>query len=87
MSEKTRQGRHLAGRCLDLNDSGRYGAHMTRRFLLTWFALAAMLLAFPQRSPAPLVYQPGEGWQHLNTEGMWETSVDLQPITANSPSR
>ena len=39
------------------------------------------------KTEGPLVYQPGEGWQHLNTEGMWETSVELQPITANSPSR
>ena len=39
------------------------------------------------KTEGPLVYQPGEGWQHLNTEGMWETSVELQPIAANSPSR
>ena len=35
----------------------------------------------------PLVYKPGEGWQHRNNEGMWETSVELQPDAASSPSR
>ena len=39
------------------------------------------------KTEGPLVYQPGEGWQHLNTEGMWEMSVELQPMAANSPSR
>ena len=39
------------------------------------------------KTEGPLVYQPGEGWQHLNTEGMWEPSVELQPIAANSPLR
>ena len=39
------------------------------------------------KTEGPLVYQPGEGWQHRNTEGMWEPSVELQPDPAGSPSR
>jgi len=39
------------------------------------------------KTEGPLVYQPGEGWQHRNTEGMWEPSVELQPDPARSPSR
>jgi hypothetical protein len=38
------------------------------------------------KSEGPLVYRPGEGWQHRNTEGMWEPSVELQPDPASSPS-
>ena len=42
---------------------------MTRRFLLGWLAVVAILLAFPERSPAPLVYRPGEGWTYESVEG------------------
>ena len=35
--------------------------------------LAACLLAFPSRAPAPLVYRPGEGWTYepVGGEGKW----------------
>lgn len=42
---------------------------MTRRYSLWWLALAAAALIFPSRSPAPLVYQPGEGWTYEAVEG------------------
>ena len=38
------------------------------------------------KTEGPLVYRPGEGWQHRNNEGMWEPSVELQPDPASSPS-
>lgn len=39
------------------------------RFLL----VVALLLAFPFRSPAPLIYRPGEGWTYeaYGSEGKW----------------
>ena len=39
------------------------------------------------KTEGPLVYRPGEGWQHRNTGGMWEQSVELQPDPTISPSR
>lgn len=36
--------------------------------------IAVCLLAFPFRSPAPLIYRPGEGWTYepYGTEGRWQ---------------
>jgi len=36
--------------------------------------IAVCLLAFPSRSPAPLVYRPGEGWSYepVGAEGQWQ---------------
>src|SRR5258705_166278 len=33
-----------------------------------------LLLAFPSRSPAPLIYTPGEGWSYepVGGEGKWQ---------------
>ena len=40
-----------------------------------WLLLAfIILLAFPSRSPAPLIYRPGEGWTYepVGGEGKWQ---------------
>lgn len=42
---------------------------MTLRHSFSWLVLAAVILAFPSHSPAPLVYQPGEGWSYEAVEG------------------
>ena len=42
---------------------GGYRAHMKLR-LEFWFLLAIILVLLPARSPAPLVYVPGEGWYY-----------------------
>ncbi|MCX6922046.1 MAG: hypothetical protein NT154_02325, partial [Verrucomicrobia bacterium] len=36
--------------------------------------IAACLLAFPFRAPAPLIYRPGEGWTYepVGGEGKWQ---------------
>ncbi len=36
--------------------------------------IAACLLAFPSRAPAPLIYRPGEGWTYepVGGEGKWQ---------------
>jgi outer membrane protein assembly factor BamD len=36
--------------------------------------IAAFLLAWPSRSPAPLIYRPGEGWSYepVGGEGKWQ---------------
>ena len=46
---------------------------MTRRFLCLLFILGC-LLGFPFRSPAPLIYRPGEGWSYepVGGEGKWQ---------------
>jgi outer membrane protein assembly factor BamD len=47
----------------DLAEAGRYRARMNRRIgFLFLFVLTVVLL--PLRSPAPLVYTPGEGWYY-----------------------
>jgi outer membrane protein assembly factor BamD (BamD/ComL family) len=53
---------NLAAR-LDLNISARYRQNMNRRFVFLFLA-AAFLLLTPFRSPAPLIYAPGEGWYY-----------------------
>lgn len=46
---------------------------MNRRFALLLFVTAGLLL-FPFRSPAPLIYTPGEGWTYesVGGEGNWQ---------------
>src|SRR5881628_3421816 len=46
---------------------------MNRRAVLSLLVLL-FLLAFPFRSPAPLVYTPGEGWTYepVGGEGKWK---------------
>ena len=39
------------------------------RWLARFFLIAVLLLAFPQRSPAPLIYTPGEGWVYESVGG------------------
>jgi outer membrane protein assembly factor BamD len=43
------------------------------RFCVRVFAAVLLLLAFVQRSPAPLIYTPGEGWRYeaVGAEGSW----------------
>lgn len=48
---------------LDLPISGRYCRHMNRRFGFLFLVAAAVVL-FPFRAPAPLFYVPGEGWYY-----------------------
>ena len=45
---------------------------MNRRHALLWL-LAAFVVLLPSRSPAPLVYTPGEGWTYepVGGEGKW----------------
>ncbi len=40
---------------------------------IRWLLVAAFLLALPFRSPAPLIYRPGEGWVYepYGSEGKW----------------
>lgn len=40
-----------------------------KRWIFRLFLTAVMLLAFPFRSPAPLVYTPGEGWVYESVGG------------------
>ena len=46
---------------------------MNRRFLVPLLVLV-FVLAFPFRSPAPLIYRPGEGWTYepVGSEGKWQ---------------
>jgi len=46
---------------------------MNRRSF-SWLLALACLLAFPSRSPAPLIYRPGEGWSYepVGGEGKWQ---------------
>lgn len=37
---------------------------MNRRSVILWLLIALGVAAFPCRSPAPLVYRPGEGWTY-----------------------
>jgi len=47
----------------DLAESGRYRSGMNRRFRF-WTFLALTAAFLPLRSPAPLIYTPGEGWYY-----------------------
>jgi outer membrane protein assembly factor BamD (BamD/ComL family) len=44
-----------------------------KRWIFRFFLTALVLLALPFRSPAPLVYTPGEGWTYeaVGGEGAW----------------
>jgi outer membrane protein assembly factor BamD len=46
---------------------------MNRRSF-SWLLVVTCLLAFPFRSPAPLIYRPGEGWSYepVGGEGKWQ---------------
>ena len=46
---------------------------MNRRLVTVWLLVVLGLVAFPSRSPAPLVYRPGEGWTYepVGGEGKW----------------
>src|SRR5579864_3464432 len=46
---------------------------MNRRFIRLLLTLGC-LMAFPFRSPAPLIYRPGEGWTYepVGGEGKWQ---------------
>ena len=48
-------------------------AIVTVEAMKCWFSRAALILicviAFPQRSPAPLIYTPGEGWRYESVGG------------------
>jgi outer membrane protein assembly factor BamD len=47
----------------DLAEIGRYRSAMNRRFRF-WTLLALAVAFLPLRSPAPLIYTPGEGWYY-----------------------
>jgi len=57
---------------LDLNHLARYRRRMNRRFVFLLLAFTSVML-IPFRSPAPLVYTPGEGWVYepVGSEGKW----------------
>ena len=40
--------------------------------------VAVCLLAFPSRSPAPLIYRPGEGWTYEPVGGVGECTVETR---------
>ena len=48
---------------------------MNRRFVF-WFLLAALVVLLPFRSPAPLIYAPGEGWYYeaYGAKADWQRS-------------
>lgn len=48
-------------------------SRMNRRFIRLLLTLGC-LMAFPFRSPAPLIYRPGEGWTYepVGGEGKWQ---------------
>jgi len=45
--------------------------------LIRLLLILLCLLAFPHRSPAPLIYRPGEGWTYepVGSEGKWQRAV------------
>jgi outer membrane protein assembly factor BamD len=47
---------------------------MMRRFVRLLLLVALFLVGFPFRSPAPLIYRPGEGWSYeaVGSEGKWQ---------------
>jgi len=46
---------------------------MNRRAVALWLLIGLGVAGFPSRSPAPLVYRPGEGWTYepVGGEGQW----------------
>jgi outer membrane assembly lipoprotein YfiO len=57
---------------LDLKSGRRYRG-CVKRWLKCFCLAAFVVLAFPFRSPAPLIYRPGEGWSYelAGGEGDW----------------
>ncbi len=57
---------------VDLPVLARYGGAMQRWF--QFLLIAVCVVAFPHRSPAPLIYRPGEGWTYepVGGEGRWQ---------------
>ena len=54
---------------LDSHLARRYRANMNRRFVRLVLVTACLTL-IPYRSPAPLVYTPGEGWTYESVGGV-----------------
>jgi outer membrane protein assembly factor BamD len=54
---------------------------MRFRFLVCLWVLA-MLVALPFRSPAPLIYRPGEGWTYepVGSEGKWRRTTAKEQL-------
>lgn len=48
----------------DLPPADGYRARMKLRLVLFWFVLTTIVVLLPSRSPAPLMYIPGEGWYY-----------------------
>jgi outer membrane protein assembly factor BamD len=48
----------------DLVEIGRYRCPQMNRWSGFWFLLIAAAVLLPLRSPAPLIYVPGEGWYY-----------------------
>ena len=59
---------------------------MFRRLLPGWLLAALMLLALPNRCPAPLVYRPGEGWTYESVEGPFFSSAGPDVTWSVEPS-
>lgn len=59
-------------RSIDLPLPPYYRLHMSSRGI-RFLLILTFLLAFPFRSPAPLIYRPGEGWTYEphGSEGKW----------------
>ena len=55
---------------------------MNRRSVTLWFLVALGLVAFPCRSPAPLIYRPGEGWTYepVGGEGKWRRARAMDQL-------
>src|SRR5512139_1194919 len=47
---------------------------MKCRFVRLLLLVTLFLVGFPFRSPAPLIYRPGEGWSYeaVGSEGKWQ---------------
>ncbi len=63
----------LPGAEIDLPIRDRYGSGMSRRTVCFLLILVGVV-ALPFRAPAPLVYQPGQGWTYepVGGEGAWQ---------------
>ena len=67
--------------CLDLRNLLRYGHRMNRWFLRILLLLLCCF-AFPFRSPAPLIFVPGEGWTYEmpGDKGGWRRETMREQI-------
>ena len=65
-----------------MGGGGGYGASMKRR-MVCLLLMAAGAVAFPQRSPAPLVYHPGTGWSYepVGGGGPWRRERAQDQLT------